>query len=67
MEKHKKQQNWNSTKWWLSKLYGKKPDIKRELLLLLLLLLLLFTVIEFSPGGSNPYTSTDKTNKNKYI
>ena len=41
----------------------KKPDIKREVLLLLLL----FTVIEFSPGGSNPYSSTDKTNKNKYI
>jgi hypothetical protein len=35
-------------------------------LLLLLLLLLLFTVIELSPGDSSPYTSTDKTNKNKY-
>jgi hypothetical protein len=34
--------------------------------LLLLLLLLLFTVIELSLGGSSPYTSTDKTNKNKY-
>ena len=33
--------------------------------LLLLLLLLLLTSIEFSPGGSSPYTSTDKTNKNK--
>jgi len=31
----------------------------------LLLLLLLLTSIEFSPGGSSPYTSTDKTNKNK--
>ena len=24
------------------------------------------TAIELSPGGSSPYTSTDKTNKNKY-
>jgi hypothetical protein len=34
--------------------------------LLLLLLLLLFTAIEFSLGGSSPYTGTEKTNKNKY-
>ena len=31
-----------------------------------LLLLLLLTAIELSLGGSSPYTSTDKTNKNKY-
>jgi hypothetical protein len=37
------------------------------LLLLLLLLLLLFTATEFSLGGSIPYTSTDKTNKNETI
>jgi hypothetical protein len=30
----------------------------------LLLLLLLLIVIELSLGGSSPYTSTDKTNKN---
>jgi len=36
-------------------------------LLLLLLLLLLFTAIEFSPGGSSPYISTEKTNKNKTL
>jgi len=30
-----------------------------------LLLLLLLTAIELSLGGSSPYTSTDKTNKNK--
>jgi hypothetical protein len=29
-------------------------------------LLLLLTTIEFSIGGSSPYTSTDKTNENKY-
>jgi hypothetical protein len=36
-------------------------------LLLPLLLLLLLTTAELSLGGSSPYTSTDKTNKNKYI
>ena len=34
--------------------------------LLLLLLLLLLTAIELSLCGISPYTSTDKTNKNKY-
>jgi hypothetical protein len=34
--------------------------------LLLLLLLLLLTAIELSLGGSSPYTSAYKTNKNKY-
>jgi len=34
--------------------------------ILLLLLLLLLTSIELSLSGSSPYTSTDKTNKNKY-
>ena len=33
---------------------------------LLLLLLLLLTAAVLSPGGSSPYTSTDKTNKNKF-
>ena len=31
-----------------------------------LLLLLLLTAIKLSHGGSSLYTSTDKTNKNKY-
>jgi hypothetical protein len=35
------------------------------LLLLLLLLLLVLPAIERSLGDSSPYTSTDKTNKNK--
>ena len=34
--------------------------------LLLLLLLLLLTAIELLHDGSSPYTSTDKTYKNKY-
>ena len=33
---------------------------------LLLLLLLLRNAIELSLGDSSPYTTTDKTNKNKY-
>jgi len=32
----------------------------------LLLLLLLLNAIELSLSGSSPYTSTDKTNKDKY-
>jgi hypothetical protein len=31
-----------------------------------LLLLLLLTAVDLSLGSSSPYTSTDKTNKNKY-
>jgi len=34
--------------------------------LLLLLLLLFLTAMELSRGGSSPYTSIDKTDKNKY-
>jgi hypothetical protein len=45
---------------------GKTPIITEFRILLLLLLLLLLTAIELSSGGSSPYTSTDKTNKNKY-
>jgi len=35
-------------------------------ILLLLPLLLLLTLIELSLGGSSPYSSTNKTNNNKY-
>jgi len=35
-------------------------------LLLLLLLLLLLTAVDLSFGGSSPYTSKDKANKNNY-
>ena len=34
--------------------------------LLIYLLTYLLTAIEFSLGGRSPYTTTDKTNKNKY-
>jgi len=36
------------------------------LLVVLLVLFLLLTAIELSLGGSSPYTSTDKKDKNKY-
>ena len=42
------------------------PNALPAKLLLLLLLLLLLTSTELSLGGSSPYTSTYKTNKNKY-
>jgi len=41
---------------------GKTPIITKFRILLLLLL----TATALSFGGSSPYTSTDKTNKNKY-
>jgi hypothetical protein len=50
-------------------LCGQKVEVfvlKQVESLLWLLLLLLFTAIGLSLGGSSPYTSTDKTNKNKY-
>ena len=34
--------------------------------LLFIFLLLLLTAIELSLGGSSPYTSTEKSNNNKY-
>ena len=40
--------------------------VRVSLLLLLLVLLLFLTTIELSLGGSSPYTSTDKTNRDKY-
>ena len=30
------------------------------------IIIIIITKIELSLGGSSPYTSTDKTNKNKY-
>jgi hypothetical protein len=31
-----------------------------------IIIIIIITAIEFSLGGSSPYSSTDKTNKNKY-
>ena len=41
-------------------------SVKIQLWGILLLLLLMLTAIDLSLDGSSPYTSTDKTNKNKY-
>jgi hypothetical protein len=54
-----------------ARIFNKYKPLKHNLLkcnvsIILLLLLLLLTAIELSLGGSSPYTSTDKTNKNKY-
>jgi len=31
-----------------------------------IIIIIIIITIQLSPGGSSPYTSTDKTNKNKY-
>ena len=33
---------------------------------IIIIIIIIHTAIELSLGGSSPYTSTDKTNKNKY-
>jgi len=71
--------NYASGRVYSNKKPREQPDDElkfRTLLLLLLLLVLLLSssssssssliAIELSLGGSSPYTSTDKTNKNKY-
>jgi hypothetical protein len=37
-----------------------------EIIIIIIIIHFLLTAIELSLGGSSPYTSTDKTNKNKY-
>ena len=34
--------------------------------MMMIIIIIIFTAIEFSLGGSSPYTSRDKTNKTKY-
>jgi len=36
------------------------------IIIIIIIITNLLTAIEFSLGGSSPYTSTDKINKNKY-
>ena len=36
------------------------------MMMMMMMIIIIITVIEFSLGGSSPYTSADKTNKNKY-
>jgi len=33
---------------------------------IIIIIIIIINATEFSLGGSSPYTSTDKTNKNKY-
>jgi len=35
-------------------------------IIIIIIIITTTTAVEFSPGGNSPYTSTDKTNKNKY-
>jgi hypothetical protein len=35
-------------------------------IIIIIIIIIIITAVEFQPGGSSPYTSTDKTNKNKY-
>jgi uncharacterized protein YpmB len=35
-------------------------------IIIIIIIIIIITAIEFSLGGSSPYTSTEKTNKNKY-
>jgi len=41
-------------------------EVTNIIIIIIITVIYLLTVIEFSLGGSSPYTSTDKTNKNKY-
>ena len=35
-------------------------------IIIIIIIIIIITALELSLGGSSPYTSTDKTNKNKY-
>jgi len=41
-------------------------EVTNIIIIIIITVIYLLTAIEFSLGGSSPYTSTDKTNKNKY-
>jgi len=36
-------------------------------IIIIIIIIIIITATEFSLGGSSPYTSIDKPNKNKYI
>ena len=37
------------------------------IIIIIIIIIINITAIQLSLGGSNPYTGTDRTNKNKYI
>jgi hypothetical protein len=39
---------------------------KKNTLILIIIIIIIITAVELSLGGRSPYTSTDKTNNNKY-
>ena len=55
------------------KKYGGAPQVRPRFFFVIIIVIIIIiiiiitttTAIEFSRGGSSPYTSTDKTNKNK--
>jgi uncharacterized membrane protein len=44
----------------------KEITMMMMMMMIIIIIIILLTAIEISPGGSSPYASTDKTNKNKY-
>jgi len=42
------------------------PNRPARSMIIIIIIIIIITAIEFSLGGSSPYTGTDKTNKNKY-
>jgi len=43
------------------------PIVTNNMNMKYIIIMIVITTIDFSLGGSSPYTSTDKINKNKYI
>ena len=43
-----------------------KNLLKKIQVCIIIIIIIIFTTIQLPLGGSSPYTSTDKTNKNKY-
>jgi len=40
--------------------------LKNNTLIIIIIIIIIIIAVEVSLGGSSPYTSTDKTNNNKY-
>jgi len=46
-------------------LHIKAREVCEIIIIIIIIIIILLTAIEFLLGGSSPYTSTDKPNKNK--
>jgi len=55
--------------WFVSGICVWIPCIKETMMIIIIIIIVVVvvvvTAVDFSPGGSSPYTSTEKTNKNK--